>query len=150
LTGTDSATDTITAAFSAQEGGETDCGGTFINAVPTVSPPADLVTFAFAVNGSLQLTCNGQPVADNIEDLQIEYGIDSDKNGAIESYQNAGAVADFSQVAAVRVHLLVRGPSTNAASGSQTYTFNGADVTRTDGFLRQVYTATFAVRNQAG
>jgi len=150
LAGADGATDSITVQFDAQEGvdGETDCAGTDFDA-------GELVTYAFevvngpdfAVNGSRQLTCQGQPVADNIEDMQITYGIDANKDGIIESY--TATPANFGQVAAVRVNLLVRGPSANVATGSQTYTFNGAEVTKTDGFLRQTYSTTFTVRNQA-
>lgn len=143
LAGVDGTPDSITIQYDAQEGGETDCAGTNVAG-------GTLVTYAFAVNANRQLTCNGQPVADNIEDLQIEYGIDSDKNGVIDSYKAAPTAVEFPQVAAVRVQLLVRGPTANTATGQQTYNFNGAQVTRTDGFLRQVYTATFTVRNQAG
>ncbi len=35
--------------------------------------------------------------------------------------------------------LLVRGPTANVATGSQTFTYNGASVTKTDRHLRQVY-----------
>jgi len=127
LSGIDGTPDTIIARYYAQDDGETDCAGTGIAA-------GALVTYAFAVNGSLQLTCQGQPVVDNIEDMQITYGIDSDKNGAIESY--TATPADFGQVAAARVNLTVRGPTANAATGG-------------DGFLRQTYATTFTVRNQA-
>ena len=142
MTGTNGTPDSITVQFDAQEGGETNCAGTAVAA-------GAVVTYAFAVNGSRQLTCQGQPVADNIEDMQVVYGIDADKNGIIESYTATPTTTEFPQVAAVRVNLLVRGPSTQAATGSQTYTFNEAAVTKTDGFLRQVYASTFTVRNQA-
>jgi type IV pilus assembly protein PilW len=109
-----------------------------------------LITEVFAVNASRQLTCNGTVVADNIENLQIEYGVDANSDGSLESYQTAAGVADFSKVTAVRINLLARGSSTNvAANSSQTYTYDGAVVTATDGFLRQVYTATYTVRNQS-
>ncbi len=140
LAGIDGARDAITVQFDAQEGGETDCTGANVAA-------GALVTYAFAVNGSRELTCNGNVVVDNIEDMQIEYGIDSNRDGVIESY--SATPANFGQVAAVRVSLLVRGPTANVATGSQTYTFNGASVTKTDGFLRQIYATTFTVRNQA-
>ncbi|WP_296752312.1 PilW family protein [Thiobacillus sp.] len=143
LTGADGAKDTITVQYDPQEGGEADCTGANVAA-------GTLVTYAFAVNGSRELTCNNVVVADNIEDMQIAYGIDANKDGVIESYQAAGGVASFGQVAAVQVSLLVRGGTSNvAANGSQTFTYNGAPTTRTDGFLRQVYTATYTVRNQA-
>lgn len=127
LFGTDGTPDAITVRYFAQEGGEPDCAGTGVAA-------GALVTSSFAVNSDRQLTCNGQTVADNIEDMQIVYGIDSNKDGAIESY--TATPADFGQVAAVRVNLVVRGPTANAATGG-------------DGFLRQTYASTFTVRNQA-
>lgn len=130
LSGTDGTPDTITVQFDAQEGGETDCAGAAIAG-------GSLVTYAFAVNTDLQLTCNGQPVADNIEDMQITYGLDANKDGVVESYTAAPAATDFPVVAAVRVTLTVRGPTPNAATGG-------------DGFLRQTYTTTYTVRNQAG
>lgn len=145
LAATDSTTapDTITLQYHAQDEGEADCAGTnFVKGA--------LVTHAFAINGTNQLTCNNQVVADNIDDMQITYGIDADRNGVIESYQAGADVTDFSKVAAVRVSLLVIGTTTNVATGNQIYTYNNASVTQTDKFLRQVYTATFTVRNQAG
>ena len=146
LNGADGGTDTITVQFDAQDGGEADCAGTNI-------AEGALVTYAFAVNGTQQLTCNNGTttvvVADNIENMQMSYGIDSNKDGQIESYQTAAGVTNFGQVAAVQVNLLVRGATPNAATGSQTYTYNGTSTTATDRFLRQVYTATFTVRNQA-
>lgn len=120
-----------------------------------------LVEYGFrisSVSGISYLYCNtvannpatgGSAVVDNIENMQITYGI-GDGAGKITSYKAVPSAAEFAQVAAVRVSLLVRGPTPNlAANRSQTYTYNGESVTKTDGYLRQVYTSTFTVRNQA-
>jgi len=146
LTGVNSASsapDTMTIQYEAQEGGETNCIGA------TVAAGA-LVNYAFTINGGA-LNCNGVVVVSNVEDMQISYGIDSTKDGVIDLYKpQPSSVTEFSQVAAVRVSLLIKGPTSNlTANQSQTYTYNGATVTSTDGFLRQVYSATFTVRNQA-
>jgi len=145
--GTGSAADTITIQYEAQAGGETNCAGAVIAA-------GGLMTYAFAINTTANppmLTCNGTAMVDNIEDMQISYGIDAAKDGNIDSYTTTPTTAQFKEVAAVRIALLVRGPSANiAANKTQTYTFNGASVTKTDGFLRQVFNATFTVRNRAG
>jgi len=148
VTGTDGgagAPDTITVQYDTQAGGEANCIGTNV--------PSGLVTAAFAVDTSIDppaLTCNGTVVVPNIEDMRIEYGIDAGTDGNIEFYTTTPSTAQFAQVAAVRVSLLVRGPTTGvAADNTQTYTYNGADVTKTDGYLRQVFTGTFTVRNQA-
>lgn len=87
-------------------------------------------------------------LADNIENMQIDYGVDTNWDGIIDSYQTAAGVANFAQVSAVRVSLLVRGNSPNIATGEQNYFFNGQNLSSNDGFLRQVYTSTFTVRNQ--
>jgi type IV pilus assembly protein PilW len=148
VTGTDGASDapdTITVQYDAQTGGEANCIGANI--------ASGLVTAAFAIDNVSDppaLTCNGTVVVANVEDMQIDYGIDAGKDGNIEFYKSAPAGAEFGQVAAVRVSLLVRGPTTKVAAGNtQTYNFNGAEVTKTDGYLRQVFTGTFTVRNQA-
>jgi type IV pilus assembly protein PilW len=119
-----------------------------------------VVAYSFriaSVGGIPSLYCNpvasnpatgGTPVVDNIENMQINYGI-GNGNGSITFYKTAPTAAEFAKVAAVRVSLLVRGPSSNiAVNKSQTYNYNGESVTATDGFLRQVYTSTFTVRNQ--
>lgn len=133
LTGADGATDSITVQFGAQEGGETNCAGTNVAA-------GALVTYAFTVNANRELICNGGGggvvVVDNIENMQITYGIDTTKDGVIDLYTAAPTAPQFFQVAAVRVNLVVRGPSARAATGG-------------DGFLRQTYATTFTVRNQA-
>jgi type IV pilus assembly protein PilW len=148
LTGTDGASgapDTITVQYDAQTGGEANCIGTNV--------ATGLVTAAFAIDNVSDppaLTCNGTAVVPNIEDMQIEYGIDAGKDGNLEFYKSAPTGAEFGQVAAVRVSLLVRGPSTHvAADNTQSFKFNGADVTKTDGYLREVFNGTFTVRNQA-
>lgn len=107
------------------------------------------VPYLYCNNVANNPVTGGTALVDNIENMQIKYGI-IDGTGAITEYIDAPTNAQFSQVAAVRVSLLVRGPSTNiAANKSQKYTYNGEEITNTDGYLRQVYTSTFTVRNQA-
>ena len=133
----------------------------------------NLVEYAFRIDTtSNSLRCNpvaanpatgGTVVVANIERMQITYGL-RDATGAITTYLPAGSAAagatipptsvttaaQWSSVAAVRISLLIRGPSPSiTANKSQTYTYNGETVTATDGFLRHVYTSTFTVRNQA-
>ena len=139
-----SAPDSLTVRFSAQDGGsELDCTGAAIST-------GSMVTYAFTIDRSTNppgLQCNGQRVVDNVEDMQITYGIDADHDGQIELYKTQPTAAEFLTVAAVRVALLVRGPSTMiSANKSQTIAFNGNTPTYTDGYLRQAYTGTFSVR----
>jgi type IV pilus assembly protein PilW len=147
-----------------KKGQETNCEGAQVtsdNVVNTTTGarPANtrLVEYAFSVAGG-RLLCKadasnpavgGSVVADNIENMQIVYGIGNGSE-TILSYTATPSPTDWAHVTAVRVSLLVRGPTANLTPGnSQTYTYNGATVTATDGYLRQVYTSTFTVRNQA-
>ena len=128
--------DAITVRYEGQVGGESDCAG-------TARAEGGLVTFAFAVNGSLQLTCDngsGAPVviADNVENMQITYGLDTLRNGKVAlPYIDQPSATQFPQVAVVKVVLTMRGANANAATGG-------------DGYVRQTYSASYTVRNQAG
>lgn len=131
--------DTLTVQYEAQAGGETGCDGNFV--------ATGLMTYAFAVNNNA-LTCNGTIVVDNVENMQVSYGLDPEKDGTILQYKSNPTFAEFSQVVSVRVNLLVRGFSDKAAANArQTYSYNGETLNSTDGFLRQQYSATFALRN---
>jgi type IV pilus assembly protein PilW len=146
--GTSGAPDSLTVRYDAQEGGEVNCLGATVASGP--------VTFVFTVDTTAkELRCSdgtgAAPVVmmDNIENMQITYGIDSDRNGSIESYQSASGLT-ANQVNAVRVSLLVVGPSEGVlATSGQTYSYDGASATSSDRHLRQVYSSTFTVRNQA-
>jgi type IV pilus assembly protein PilW len=158
-------------ATDALAGKDTDCEGvTKTSSSPSFTDPSGMrdpntqvVEYAFSIsvipgNSTRTLRCNntasnpatgGTIIVDNIENMQITYGI-RDATGSITSYKAQPIPAEFADVAAVKVSLLIRGPSANVtANKSQKYFYNGAETTATDGFLRHVYTSTFAVRNQA-
>lgn len=158
ITGTNGAgtvPDSITIKYNAQEGGDVNCTGATVAQGTSTAP--NIVTAAFTVVGGA-LTCNGTVVVENIEDMQISYGIDgsasSAKDGAIdkvggEAYISNPTPEQFNYVAVVQVNLLTRGPSANVTTNDQAFSYNGATVITDDGHLRQVYSATFTVRNQA-
>lgn len=106
-----------------------------------------------AVNGV------GQEVVENVKDMQIVYGVDSDGDGAVNAYVTADNVADWARVLAVRVSLLLRSPEANVATAPQTAPFwdrnndGSSDLSATDadlqaGRLLFVYTSTFGLRNR--
>ncbi len=146
------------------KGQEVDCEGAVqtsdnvVNATTGIRPVnTNLVKYAFSVADG-RLLCKaddsnpavgGSVVADNIENMQITYGIGNGSE-TITSYTETPAAVDWQHVTAVRVSLLVRGPTPNQTpNNTQTYSYNGVSQTSTDGHLRQVYTSTFTVRNQA-
>lgn len=91
---------------------------------------------------------NPAEIAEGVENMQIQYGIDANGDGVVESYAAASAVADWKQVAAVRISLLVAGNDDNLAPVKQKYNYNGAQVEAPDLRLRQVFTSTVSVRNR--
>jgi len=161
--GASGAPDSLTVRYDVLDGGAANSGE--VDCVGTTVAAGARITHIFAIGTTTDdppipaLTCTtpagvaagNAPVVvmDNIEDMQITYGIDATKDGTIDGVYQPAPVANPSQVAAVRVSLLVRGPTSNVATNARTYTYNGASKDSADGFLRQVYTSTFTVRNQA-
>lgn len=84
--------------------------------------PYEVVTYAIANNPSgnpsLYRSVNGvnQEVVENIKDMQIVYGIDMDNDGAVNAYVTANNVANWAQVLAVRVSLLLRSAEAGVAA----------------------------------
>lgn len=145
VNGNNNAPDTIELQFEAQAGGETDCNG-------NPAAAGALMRFPFSVNPNNRvLLCNGIPLVNQIEDMQVVYGLDQDQDGRLDGlYIPNPTAAQFEFVVAVRVSVLVRSEDRNsAANDRQTVVFNGQNRTFEDGFLRHVYSSTFAVRNVA-
>lgn len=98
-----------------------------------------------------------QELIENIESLQVRYGVDStmpDPDGLLDGdYVTADSVGDWSRVVAIRVSLLVR--SSNREDGglvaTTPLTVNGATFTRPATgtvYDRRVFTTTIALRNR--
>jgi type IV pilus assembly protein PilW len=89
-------------------------------------------------------------LVEGIEDMQILYGVDSDNDESANQYLSSNNVADFDDVVSIRLMLLVHSIDDFVAEAPQTYSFNGAQTTPADRRLRQVFTATVALRNRIG
>jgi type IV pilus assembly protein PilW len=89
-------------------------------------------------------------LVEGIEEMQILYGVDSDSDESANQYLSSNNVADFEDVVSVRVMLLMRSIDDFVAEAPQTYSFNGVQTTPADRRLRQVFTATVALRNRVG
>ncbi|MDN5850751.1 MAG: PilW family protein [Nitrococcus sp.] len=86
-----------------------------------------------------------------VENMQVLYGVDTDADGSVDNYANAGAVADFTNVLSVRVALLVSSvaPATTQAD-TATYTLLDETVDPANGrYLRNVFTFTATARNRS-
>ena len=90
-------------------------------------------------------------IVDGVENLQIEYGVDTNGDRAANEYRAANNISDWSRVVSVRFSLLMAGNGTDTinTSGnfSQSINYNGAAVTK-DGKLRSVFENLVAIRNR--
>ncbi len=90
-----------------------------------------------------------EEVVEGVENMQIQYGEDTNGDLNADVYRGADAVADWNKVVSARVSLLMQTIDDNVASQPQPYTYNGATTTPTDRRLRQVYSTVIALRNRA-
>ncbi|MCF6202976.1 MAG: PilW family protein [Methylococcaceae bacterium] len=106
----------------------------------------------FIQGGALQRTMNGitTELVEDIEDMQILYGEDTDNDYTPNYYVSAGNVVDMDQVVSVRVNLLAVSADNNLTTAPVNYTFNGSTSTPSAGDhkLRREFSSTIAVRNR--
>lgn len=95
-------------------------------------------------------TSVGEELVEGVEDMQVLYGEDTtappDRN--IDRYVAANAVANWDNVLAVRVSLLMRSVENGVVNQPQAVAYNGGTVNPGDRRLRKVFTTTIAVRNR--
>lgn len=131
--------------------------GTGVNGVcKTTDPQVPTLKRAELVAGG---TFSVSPLVEGIENMQIEYGLDTDGDGVADSFTaKPTTVAQWSQVASIRMHLLAR--NTDATPGftdTKTYQlgFKADGVTANNftpsgaaaGYHRHAYTELIRVQN---
>jgi type IV pilus assembly protein PilW len=149
-------------------GNNTIVSGANSNQFPSMRVNARPVAYRFAgVSYFIGFNPGGRPalyrtadgvteeLADNIEAMDILYGVDTTGDFIADNYVPASAVGDWAQVVAVRVSLLVASPEATAATNAQTFVLrdtNGDGTldteTAPDTRLRQVVTTTVSLRNR--
>lgn len=122
------------------------CSGTGTDTIPTLKM-AELT-------GDPAKPIQSTPVVEGIEDLHFEYGVDTNNDGVPDSYLDASAVTNWTNVTAVKIHLLARSINTTPGwTDTRTYDM-GRGTTRTsafnDHYKRQVYTLTVSINNVRG
>jgi type IV pilus assembly protein PilW len=135
----------------AADGVVVDCIGDAIDA-------DDLAIITFDINqNTLRCTTNNETqgttqtveLVDNIENMQILYGIDTDNNNFANHYINATTVSTWEKVVSIRIALLLK--TTRQIynfKDNKTYTLN--DVTLpapNDRFMRLQSISTISLRN---
>jgi len=94
-------------------------------------------------------------VAEGIENMQFEYGVDTNLDGVPDSYSAAPAAADWQNVTAVKIFLLARNTEKSVGyTDAKTYSLaaDGSALTGTpfnDSYKRHVYVATARASNIA-
>lgn len=93
-----------------------------------------------------------QELVENVLDLQIQYGRDTDavKDWVANSFVQALSTTNWGKndVVALQISLLLGGSRDNETQAVTQYIYNGQLLTPTDRKLRRVYTATIQLRNR--
>jgi len=125
--------------------------------IPTLKV-AELTPAASPCSASVTAPCGTwttRAIAEGIQNMQIEYGIDSPTaDGTPDTYTD-GAVADWSTVVSVKLFLLARNTETTAGyTDTKQYLLNSVGAPAlaafNDNYKRHVYTATVMATNIAG
>ena len=152
--GTDNGADaSVSDSFSVRvgAGSGTDCEGTIVD---NSNAP---VTMTFSViNGVLTCTSSTDPndpvpLVDNIQNMQVQYGFDTDGSPDLRPnrYQLASQLtgSDWLRVTTARIAFLIRAPGATAPGLNQNYSVLGVNVAGNDGHLRQVFESSYALKN---
>ncbi len=95
---------------------------------------------------------NAQALVEGIENLQIQYGIDSDRDGSPNSYTASPAsMADWSNVIAVKTYVLARSlDPTPGYTDTKSYDLGNLSVTPGGPYHRRVFSQTIRLINASG
>jgi Tfp pilus assembly protein PilV len=88
-------------------------------------------------------------LVEGVENMQLEFGIDSDADGAPDRYVPAPGASEMPRVVAVKIHLLLRSIVALAGhSDDKVYRLGQKELpARRDAFLRRVFSSTVLLRN---
>lgn len=90
-----------------------------------------------------------EQLIDGVENMQVFYGIDTDDDGSPNRFINPSMVADWHQVVAVQIELLLQTLEDQITDSPQGYIFAGSTVTNPgDHKLRRTFATTIGVRNR--
>lgn len=95
-------------------------------------------------------TTSDEEMVQGIENMQLQYGLDTDGDSIPDRYKDADDITSAqwtSDVVTARITLLLRS-LTQLASEPQSFNFLGTTYTPTDNYVRQVYSTTVKLRNR--
>ena len=95
---------------------------------------------------------NADVIIEGVEQMQVEYGEDTNNDFSVDQYVKANAVNNWEDVISVRISLVMINldplQNDDVAIGNSPYTLEGNVINPNDRRLRQVFTKTIALRNQ--
>ena len=88
-------------------------------------------------------------LARGVEDLQIEFGIDTDNDGSANVYLAAPLAGQINQVVSAKIFILVRSEDADITYvNDKVYTLsNAAPLAPNDNFYRRAFSTTVGIRN---
>ncbi|MGB0218762.1 MAG: PilW family protein [Sinimarinibacterium flocculans] len=118
------------------------------------TPTPTLVVNRLTANGSSPPGLVETPLVEYVEQLQLQYGIDTNADKAVDRYYSASAMplAAWSQVIMVRAGVIVRGPAVDNFTDTDSYALPGGYTYTPDATLRRyprrMVVKDFQVRNR--
>jgi prepilin-type N-terminal cleavage/methylation domain-containing protein len=92
-----------------------------------------------------------QPMLDNVRSIQYLYGVDSDGDHSVDSYQNATSISDWQQVHSVMVGVLLRSATAVLPEvSSRTFTVLDTTITVNDRYMYYAHHFVVMLRNRLG
>lgn len=133
----------------------TSAGATCTASDDNGKPIPTLKRVELGVNSAGNTAFSVVPLAEGIENLQLDYGLDSATapDGSPHTFTTAPAAAEWSDVMAVRVNILARNNDATAGySDAKTYNLGlaGNVAASNDGYKRHVFTALIRATNPSG
>lgn len=94
---------------------------------------------------------SAEELVSGVERIALEFGENTDSDPDVEVYRAAENVSDWANVAAVRIHLLIRSQQDNVVDNPQAVAFPRGTTAQTfgDKRLRQVFSTNVSLRNRA-
>lgn len=89
-----------------------------------------------------------QELAENVENMVISYGIDTDGDGVVNKFLKYNTITDWSQVVSVEIELLFKSGDKNVNITGQSYYLDGVLKTSTDKNLYRSYKTYISLRNK--
>ena len=97
-------------------------------------------------------TFQQESLIENIEQMQLIYGSDSDNDGVVDRYDNAAAVTNWGEVKAVEISILARGTDKDSSyTDSKIYNMVGTNYdvpTADENYYRKKFNKLIQIRNR--